>query len=247
MRVVPVLDVAGGEAVHARGGDRARYPPVRSLLVSSADPLRVAVAFRDCLGLSELYVADLDAIGGGPPQWELYRALLREGFALMVDAGVRDRHLALTLREAGVPSVVAGLETLEGPDRIAELVEALGAPAMVLGIDLRGGAPLGDPRVWGGRDGAGVAALAYARMVRRFLVLDLARVGSEGGPPLEAAYAVVAVCPGAEVLVGGGIRDVKDLEALARMGVAGALVATALHCGRIDRAAMDGMERPTRS
>jgi phosphoribosylformimino-5-aminoimidazole carboxamide ribotide isomerase len=49
----------------------------------------------------------------------------------------------------------------------------------------------------------------------------------------------VARCPGAEVLVGGGIRDGKDLETLAGLGVRGALVATALHRGTIDRAMLD--------
>jgi phosphoribosylformimino-5-aminoimidazole carboxamide ribotide isomerase len=239
MKVVPVLDISGGMAVHARGGDRARYRPVESILAPSADPIRLATAFRDRLGLSELYVADLDAIRGGEPHWDLYRALLQDGFSLMVDAGVRDRHLALGLSEAGVRSVVAGLETLKGPEHITELVEGLGAQSVVLGLDLRGGALMGDPQVWGPCDAASIASFAFARDVRRFLVLDLACVGSDGGPPVEAARAVVARCPGAEVLVGGGIRDEKDLETLAGLGVRGALVATALHSGRIDRAMLD--------
>jgi phosphoribosylformimino-5-aminoimidazole carboxamide ribotide isomerase len=241
MRVVPVLDVSGGTAVHARGGDRTRYRPVESVLSPSPDPLRLAAAFRDRLGLSELYLADLDAIRGSEPQWELYHALLRDGCSLMVDAGVRDCHLALALSKAGVRSVVAGLETLKGPEQIAELVEGLGAPSVVLGLDLRGGAPMGDPRVWGPPDTASIAAFAFARKMSRFLVLDLACVGSEGGPPVEAARAVVARCAGAEVLVGGGIRDGKDLQGLADLGVSGALVATALHRGRIDRAAIDAV------
>jgi len=58
--------------------------------------------------------------------------------------------------------------------------------SVVLGLDLRGGAPLGDPGVWGLRDAASIAAFAFARKIRRFLVLDLACVGSEGGPPRGA-------------------------------------------------------------
>jgi phosphoribosylformimino-5-aminoimidazole carboxamide ribotide isomerase len=34
-----------------------------------------------------------------------------------------------------------------------------------------------------------------------------------------------------EVLTGGGVRDIKDLEMLRSMGVTGVLVATALHNG----------------
>jgi phosphoribosylformimino-5-aminoimidazole carboxamide ribotide isomerase len=234
MKVLPVIDLSRGVAVHARGGDRAAYRPVQSVLAASSDPLELARAFRDRLGL-----ADLDAIAGEEPQWEVYRALLREEVALMVDAGVRDRHLALGLKEWGVRAVVAALETLEVPERIPELVEALGPRSLVLGLDLREGSPLGDPRVWGYRDAASIAASAHAKGVSRFLVLELTRVGSEAGPPLAAARSVVARATGADVKVGGGVRGAADLRDLAAAGVRGALVATALHRGTFDRAAVE--------
>jgi phosphoribosylformimino-5-aminoimidazole carboxamide ribotide isomerase len=239
MRILPVLDVARGQAVHAVAGNRATYRPVQSLLSSSADPLAVARGYRDRLGLSDLYLADLDAIAGGEPAWELYRALLREEFTLMVDAGVRDRHLALGLRDAGVRSVVAGLETLNGPQALPELVEGLGSRSLVLGLDLKDGAPISEAKAWGMRDAAAIAASAHRKGVTRFLVLDLARVGMQGGPPLEACRSVSARCTGSDVLAGGGIRSLDDLKSLASAGVRGALVATAFHTGALDRAAVE--------
>ena len=70
MRVVPVIDLKGGMAVHAVRGERERYRPVRSVITDDAgDPVALARAFASELGLDELYVADLDAIGGeGEPQ-----------------------------------------------------------------------------------------------------------------------------------------------------------------------------------
>lgn len=238
MKLLPVLDVCLGEAVHAAGGDRSRYRPVESVLTPTSDPLSLARAFRDKLGLTELYLADLDAIAGQEPQWELFRALAREGFSLWVDAGVRDRHLALGLSECGVRTVVAGLETLRGPDVLPELVEGLGPDGFVLSLDLRLGRPIGDPQVWGPRDAAAIAASAYRSGARRFLVLDLARVGAESGPPVEETRAVADRCPGAQVFAGGGVRTCTDLEVLRAAGAAGALVATAFHKGAIDRAAL---------
>ena len=41
---------------------------------------------RERFGLDELYVADLDAIGGGPGSPDVVAALAREG-RVMVDAG----------------------------------------------------------------------------------------------------------------------------------------------------------------
>jgi uncharacterized protein related to proFAR isomerase len=75
--------------------------------------------------------------------------------------------------------------------------------------------------------------LARELDVRELLVIDLARVGSRGGPPLEAVTTLAAALPGVDVYAGGGVRDDRDIDALAQAGAAGALVATALHEGAI--------------
>ena len=64
-------------------------------------------------------------------------------------------------------------------------------------------------------------------------MIDLARVGSGSGPPLEAVSELAAGLPGVAIYAGGGVRDDADLRALESAGAAGALVATALHEGRI--------------
>src|SRR5215831_2083836 len=55
MRVIGVIDVRGGVAMHARGGVRERYEAI-------GDPLELARRYLDDCGVEELYVADLDAI-----------------------------------------------------------------------------------------------------------------------------------------------------------------------------------------
>src|SRR5438477_544609 len=71
MRVLGVIDLMHGCAVHARAGDREHYEPVRAVagaVIDAGDPVALARAYRDRFGLDELYVADLDAILGGAPQ-----------------------------------------------------------------------------------------------------------------------------------------------------------------------------------
>ena len=64
MRVVGVIDLKGGAAVHAVRGERERYRPVARSRGDDGDALALARGFRAALGLDELYVADLDAIAG---------------------------------------------------------------------------------------------------------------------------------------------------------------------------------------
>src|SRR4051812_4963977 len=75
IRVVPVLDLLAGRVVHAIGGDRAHYRPLRTGLHPGSDPIGIARGYRDALHLREVYLADLDAIAGGAPDLALYRSI----------------------------------------------------------------------------------------------------------------------------------------------------------------------------
>ena len=89
-RVVPVIDLKGGRAVHAVGGQRDQYQPLRGIWQASPHPERLARALRDGLGLDALYLADLDAIQGGRPGTAIYRQLDSLGLDLWIDAGLRE-------------------------------------------------------------------------------------------------------------------------------------------------------------
>jgi phosphoribosylformimino-5-aminoimidazole carboxamide ribotide isomerase len=229
MRVVPVIDLKDGTAVHAVRGERERYRPV------SSDPLSLARGFRSELGLDELYVADLDAIRGAAGAGgndAVIRALASEAGA-MVDAGVWEPDRARELLELGVHRVVVGTETLTGPDALDRLLAEV--PELVLSIDLRAGRTLSPDPQLAGLPALGAVAALHRAGLREAIVLDLARVGSGAGADVGLIAALHAAFPDLQLLAGGGVRDVEDLRALRDAGAAGALVATALHRGVIGR------------
>jgi HisA/HisF family protein len=223
MRIVPVLDLKGGVVVHALRGDRAGYAPLVSPLVKGSEPVAVARALCAHTGSDRLYVADLDAIAGAPADLETL-ARLAAVAELWVDAGATSATRAAALGGAGVARNVIGTESLTDAG-----YQAGTGPTPVLSVDLRDGALISPrPQLAGGDPGA-VLGLVRELAVRELLVIDLARVGSRAGPPLEALAALAASLPAVDVYAGGGVRNDQDLEALARAGAAGALVATALH------------------
>lgn len=234
MQIMPVLDLMGGRVVRGVGGRRDEYRPVASRLTASCRPLDVARAFRTHFGLTTLYVADLDAIGTAAPALDAYAELMRDGFHLWIDAGVRRIGRVRQLADAGADGVVVALETA-GPDVLAESCAALG-PRVVFSLDLKGGKPLGDAEAWGGTDARAVAERAVALGARRLIVLDLARVGVGGGVGTEPLCAALAAAhPCVEIIAGGGVHGPDDLRRLAANGVQAALVASALHDGRLRR------------
>src|SRR5215210_1715221 len=136
MRVVPVIDLKGGVAVHAVRGDRERYRPVSSRIGDGSDPVRLARAVRDRFGLDELYVADLDAIAGGTGSPDVVAALARDA-SVMVDAGTAEVPAIAQLVELGVTRVVIGTETLPGDQAFRHLRSELPDAPLVLSLDLR--------------------------------------------------------------------------------------------------------------
>jgi phosphoribosylformimino-5-aminoimidazole carboxamide ribotide isomerase len=230
MRVVGVIDLKDGTAVHAVRGERERYRPVSGVIGGDdGDALALARGFR-ALGLDELYVADLDAITGHGDNATLLAALAREA-RLMVDAGVSEPARARALLDIGAQRVIVGTETLPGPAALDDLVGALPDGAAILSVDLRDGRLLSPDAQLAGLPA--LDALSRLPRVREVIVLDLARVGSGAGPGLELISAIHDAFPDLELLAGGGVRDVDDLRALSAAGAAGALVATALHRGVI--------------
>ena len=115
MRIIGVLDLSDGQAVHAVAGARAHYRPVRTVAgraIAIGDPLAVATAYRDRLGVTEIYCADLDAIRSGAVQESTIGGLRTLGFPLWLDAGVTSVARAKRALALGAQRVIVGLETL---------------------------------------------------------------------------------------------------------------------------------------
>ncbi len=235
MHIYPVLDIQAGCVVHAIRGERDRYRPLRSKIVDSAEPLAVARALRERFGAKDLYVADLDALRGAPPDAGVLTALLFDGFRLLLDAGVRSIDQALALRRLGVENVVVALETLPDPQELRGIVSELGQQHVVFSLDLMDGVPLGTAGGWVNKTPEDIAIDAFEAGARRMIVLDLTSVGSSEGPAQQDLLKILRKrLPNVELISGGGVRSAEDLDIYRALKVDGVLVATALHSGTLE-------------
>lgn len=289
MRLIPVIDIRGGEAVAASRGDRANYRPLQTPLAENADPVAVARALHGLFPFPTLYVADLDGIEGRGADLAMQRRLADAwpGRELWIDDGLADGHIAdgglpLTLAlptssrrlasgEMGRGSVEdhphdaippplwgrlgggGSRQPIKSPRPYREVVarvmgsevlksvsdytreRAAAGPDAPLSLDFRGDAFLGPPEL-----------LADANLwPRRVIVMTLARVGSGEGPDLARLASIVARAGAREVFAAGGVRNAEDVKALQGIGVAGALVSTALHRGAITSNDLDALGAET--
>ena len=230
MRIVPVIDLMHGHVVRARMGDRASYRPLNSPLSPTSDAVDVARGMLALYPFPTLYVADLDAIQGRGDNFQTLRRI-REAFPTLemwVDNGAAERVAIDALIDADLGVPILGAES----QRDAALVaKHRGSTGVVLSLDFRGEAfqgpeaILAEPALW----------------PSRIIVMTLARVGSGAGPDLQRIAAIRSIAGGREIYAAGGVRDASDLSALKAVGVAGALIATALHEQRIVAADLEAL------
>ena len=232
LKVIPVIDVLNGIVVHAVRGIRKEYQPLQSVLTKSVEPLEVARAFKN-LGFNDLYVADLDSIIDCSRNFTTLKNITDEiDIKLMVDAGVTSIERANKLIYSGVSKLIIGTETLQTKSFVAQAVDILGSERVVVSLDLKGDKIL----VKFGFDSC-VDSICLLKQFRdmgvsQIIVLDLKRVGSGEGINIDFLKKVISEV-GVDVYVGGGVRNFNDLVELKNLGVSGALVATALHTGKI--------------
>ncbi len=238
MKVIPVIDIWRGVAVHARRGERARYRPIRSVLLRDADPVALLRAYRTSLGSTSVYVADLDAISGRGENLDIVAemAASEPGLELSVDAGIRSVSGARALLRSGASKIILASESLASLDEASPPFAELGPSRVVFSIDLR------DRRVvW--RDGSSESTDPYELAARLppigfldAIILEMEKIGTGGGADATFVRRLARAAPGVQLIVGGGIRTVEEILHLKRAGAAGVLLATALHDGTINRA-----------
>lgn len=257
MEIVPVIDLKHGLVVRARMGDRASYAPIETPLSPSPEPLTIAAGLLALHPFRKLYIADLDGIEGRPrndaaidaigarfPDLELW---LDNGIADLASArdytmahrvrlviGSESQQDASLPRALGVsqPAATGAAGAVSAPDAVPS--DTGGA---ILSIDFRGETFIGPPAL---RDDP-------ATWPDDVIAMTLARVGSGAGPDFETLSGLRdrAGAAGRDVRIwaAGGVRDLADMARLASDGISGALVATALHDGRLDTAALAAIGR----
>lgn len=225
-QIIPVLDLKGGEVVRARAGERDKYRPIVSPLAASSDPVDVLGGLLTLAPFRAVYIADLDAITGVGDNGRAVRQLAQRfpDREFWLDGGFSDSVSAQRRAQAG-NTLVFGSESLPTLDALAEALAAFGRSGAILSLDYRDGCFVG-PR---GLDEQ------PDRWPQRIILMDLGRVGMKAGPGFMRLQELAARAEGRKIFAAGGVRDADDIERLASLGIAGALVATALHEGRLPR------------
>jgi phosphoribosylformimino-5-aminoimidazole carboxamide ribotide isomerase len=231
MIAIPAVDLREGACVQLVGGEYQRER------VRREDPVAVAREWA-AIGFGRIHVVDLDAATGRGSNAALLRAIAGEpGLQVQAGGGVRDDDSVARLLDAGADRVVVGTRALEDPDWLARVAKRWPG-RIVIAADVRDGQvtthgwqrtlPGSAVEVVQGFNGCELAAV---------LVTAVHREGQMQGTDLSLMESVAAVAR-VPVYASGGITSMEDLQALAQLGIAGAVIGMALYTGTLDARAV---------
>jgi phosphoribosylformimino-5-aminoimidazole carboxamide ribotide isomerase len=229
VRLIPAIDLKDGHCVRLLRGDfdaETRY---------STDPLTLLARYRD-FGADWLHIVDLDgARDGSRGNREIIGELAAQyDVKLQVGGGLRDTAAVTQVLESGVARVVIGSAAVTQSDQVRTWLKDFGAERVVLAFDVRLD-QAGTPRVaiHGWREQSAVSLwTAIANFVefdlKHVLCTDVSRDGALSGPNVDLYAEAVRRFPQIEWQASGGIRDARDLRALAEAGSKAAISGKAL-------------------
>ena len=222
MQIIPVIDLMNKMAVHGKSGNRSEYKPLKSVICNSANPIDVAMAYKE-RGAETIYIADLNFIMGNGDNFEVIKEI--DFVNKIVDIGVKMREDLENIKKIlnKNDKAIVATETLED-------IELLKEKDIVVSLDFKNGELLLDKNF---KDYSLDGILSYVREDTPLIILDISSVGTQRGINVELIKYVLDKTNN-PVYVGGGIKGMEDLEICYNLGVDGVLIATAIHKGILD-------------
>jgi phosphoribosylformimino-5-aminoimidazole carboxamide ribotide isomerase len=232
-RIIPVIDILNSQAVHAIKGEREKYKPLKSVLINNSAPTRIALKLKNKYLFSEFYIADLDAILKKKPNIKIISEILDfPGVEIMIDPGINTKKDAKKYYNLNLKSLILGLETLKDLKVITECLKLFDTNKIVVSIDMCNEVIQTNIKEIKNQDILEIVPKIEDLGVVKIILLDLFKVGQKiGGIP--ALYLKIRDVFNGEILVGGGIKDIQDIEEYKNNGFSGVLIGTALHDGSI--------------
>jgi HisA/HisF family protein len=233
-RIIPVIDILNSKAVHAKKGERTKYKTLKSYLFHSSNPVEIIREIKNKFNFYEFYVADLDSIINKTPNFQILKEILEiADIEVILDPGVVDLKEIHQYTRFKIKSLILGLETIRSLEIINKSLQILSQNKLIVSIDLYKGEILSKAKDLKNQEPLDIIKKIESLGIRTIILLDLYRIGQKiGGIP--QLYLDILSNFNGDILVGGGLKNFKDILDYKEEKFSGVLIATALYDGTID-------------
>jgi phosphoribosylformimino-5-aminoimidazole carboxamide ribotide isomerase len=227
MQIWPAIDLRGGKCVRLQQGDYGRET------VFGEDPLVMAKRWIE-QGAQHLHLVDLDgAKSGNVENRAAISAIVSEiNIPCELGGGIRDESTISELLDIGLERLVIGTRALKNPDWFREMCRRF-PNKLALGLDARDGKVATDGWLETSEMAATDLAATFSdEPLASIIYTDIAKDGMMSGPNLQAVTEMKDAID-LPLIASGGVTNIDDVEALARIGVAGCIIGRSLYEGQL--------------
>lgn len=224
MEIIPAIDVMRGKVVRIVKGD----PETVKFYDKWGDPVAVARKWES-EGAKLIHFIDLDsAFETGNNLNIIEKAVNEVKVPVQVGGGIRSLSKASKILKKGVNRIILGSLALKKPCSVKKLLDEFGNERIVVALDHLNRIVMSHG--WRRHTNETIvdALQKFLKIgVKLVLVTSVARDGTMEGPDLETLKRICNY--EVKVISAGGIRNLKDLVALEKLGIHGVVIGKALY------------------
>lgn len=232
MLIIPAIDLKDGECVRLLQGR------MEDSTVFSDDPVAMAADWV-AAGARRLHLVDLNgAFAGEPVNGGIVKAIAKAfpDLPIQIGGGIRSLETIQAYLDAGVQYVIIGTKAVKEPEFVFEACKRFPGH-IIVGLDAKDGKVAID----GWAEVTDVDVIDLAKQfkeagVSAIVYTDISRDGMMQGVNVEATARLAEAC-GIDVIASGGVTNIEDVRALAKVassGICGAITGRAIYEGTLD-------------
>ncbi|MAX56546.1 MAG: 1-(5-phosphoribosyl)-5-[(5-phosphoribosylamino)methylideneamino]imidazole-4-carboxamide isomerase [Alcanivoracaceae bacterium] len=232
MLLIPAIDLKDGKCVRLKQGR------MEDDTVFSDDPVAVATHWVE-QGARRLHLVDLNgAFAGEPVNGDIVKAIAQKhpDLPIQIGGGIRSPEIIQAYLDAGVQWVIIGTKAVNDPEFVRDMCKQFPGH-IIVGLDAKDGKVATDG--WANVSDVDVIDLARQFQddgVSAIVYTDISRDGMLQGVNVEATLRL-AESISIPVIASGGItnlEDVRNLCAVSKLGISGAITGRAIYEKTLD-------------
>ena len=226
MKIIPAIDLMGGQVVRLYKGDPSQKT------VYSDNPIDIAKKWESA-GADIIHLVDLDATLGNGSNLELIKKILDSvSIPVEVAGGLRDKSIVMDLAKIS-ERIVLGTLAFKDKPLLKSLLSELGSEKIVVSVDHKDGEIV----IHGWQESTGIklidAIKEFLEMgFTEFLLTNVSRDGTMEGPDLEFLEQACKLS-NANVIASGGISNIDDVNAVKEKNAFGVILGKALYENKV--------------
>lgn len=228
MEIIPALDIIGGTCARLTEGDFNREK------IYNLSPVNQAERFQE-VGFKKIHLVDLDGTKQGKiKNWKTVQEIAEETkLKIEFGGGIRSEEDIAKLLKIGVDKIILGSLMIKEPELFEKIAKKF-KNKIIAAVDVKDDAIY----IKGWQEKSAERLLPFLERLSRLgiktvICTDIKRDGKLSGPNINLYKLILKKFPKIKLIASGGIKSVKDIKGLSKIGVAGVIVGKAIYEKRI--------------